>query len=115
MEKIKEGNKNLEDKHKELKKEHEHDKEKMNILRSEIKAVRKEAQTKTIDYITAGFGIVAGLAWNEAVKSLINYAFPKSSGGIFAMFLYAIAITLIVVVLTMYLRRIFKEEKTDKK
>lgn len=100
----------LEDKHKELKKEHIHDKEKINILRSEVKSIRKEAQGKTLDYITAGFGIVAGLAWNEAIKSLINYAYPGSGGGIFAMFLYAIVITLVVVVLMMYLRRIFDKE-----
>ena len=37
--------------------------------------LRKEIKEKTIGYILAAFGLVAGLAWNEAIKSFIDQFF----------------------------------------
>lgn len=75
------------------------------------KLLRAELRERTTGYILAGFGVVAGLAWNEAIKSLIETLFPLSSNTIIAKFIYAILMTFVVVFLAVYLVRIFKEEE----
>lgn len=57
-------------------------------------------------YVTAALSLVAGLAWNDAVKAAITYYFPAQTSSITAQFLYAIAMTVIVVLLTLVLRRV---------
>ncbi len=77
---------------------------------------RKESEFKrmfreqTIGYIMAAFGLVAGLAWNDAVKSLIEFLFPLEKSNVTAKFTYAIIMTVILVLITVYLRRIFQEK-----
>jgi len=71
--------------------------------------VISKTREKAADYIGAAFGFVAGLAWNEAITSLIEYILPfnKGSGGIVAQFAYAVLMTIIlVVVITIATRRI---------
>ncbi len=72
-------------------------------LKEEQARLRKEIQEKTVGYILAALGLVAGLAWNEAIKSLIDQFFPSNGNSILIRFVYAIIITIIVVVATVYL------------
>jgi len=72
---------------------------------------REKIKNQTRTYMVGAFGLVAGLAWNDAIKSLIETLFPFSSSGIWAKFIYAVLITIIVVLLGQY---IFKAP-TDKK
>ncbi|NMC51735.1 hypothetical protein GYA54_03345 [Candidatus Kuenenbacteria bacterium] len=51
---------------------------------------------------SAGFGLVAALAWNEAIQKLFEAIFGKQSN-LIAMFAYAVFITIIVVVISMQL------------
>jgi len=60
-------------------------------------------------YIAAALGLVAGLAWNEAIKALIDYVFPLSKNTLIAKFSYAGLITLVVVLITIYLARVLEE------
>ena len=53
---------------------------------------------------TAAFGLVAALAWNDAIKKLFEVIFGKSSN-VAIMFLYAIIITVVVVLVTMKLSK----------
>jgi len=61
------------------------------------KAIKEDIKDQTAGYVTAALGLVAGLAWNDAIKSLIEAVFPFAATGIFAKFLYAVIITLVVV------------------
>lgn len=79
-------------------------------LKEDTLKIKEEVQEKTLSYIGGGLGVVAGLAWNDAIKSLIDFAFPNESSGILAQFLYAIAITVIVVAVTMYLSKLLKRK-----
>ena len=79
--------------------------------REEAARLKKEVRKKTIGYISAGLGLVAGLAWNEAIKDLINVLFPLEENSVIAKFIYAIVMTLVVVVMTLYL--IKKEKKKE--
>lgn len=75
-----------------------------------------ELRERTVGYVLTALGLVAGFAWNEAIKSLIEYVFPAAQNGMVAKFIYAGLITLAVVIVTRYLMRfsgseITKEEK----
>ena len=76
--------------------------------------LRKEVRERTFTYLVAAFSLVAGLAWNEAIKSLIDYFLPLSTNTLMAKFIYAVAITIFVVYLTVSLEKLLKrEEKAD--
>ena len=49
--------------------------------------------------ITAAFGLVAALAWNETIKTAVGLVFDESSG-IWGLLIYAILVTLLAVVAT---------------
>ena len=78
-----------------------------------IKKVGKEVKESVVGYITAAFGLVAGLAWNEAIKSFIEFLFPLSKNALLAKFVYAGILTLIFVLVTMYLVRLFKLKEQE--
>lgn len=77
------------------------------------KEVRSVVREKVIGYIVAAFGLIAGLAWNDAVKALIERVFPAQNS-IWAKFVYAALISVVVVVISVYLVKLGekKEEKT---
>ncbi len=80
----------------------------------EIKELRLETLLKISDLATAGFGLVAALAWNEAIQSLFNMFLPKTTGGgLIAQLLYATLITIIVVFITMKLGRMTNKTKEE--
>lgn len=88
----------------------------------EQKSLKIEILEKMASLATAGFGLVAALAWNDAIKSLFAAIFPKS-GGIIAQFIYATVITIIIVLVTIRLgklvdfakKQLAKEGKEEKK
>lgn len=75
------------------------------------KDLKKEIPKRTLGYILAAFGFVAALAWNDAIKSVIDRFFPLPESGIKAKLIYAIAITLIVVIATIYYHSLFDEDE----
>lgn len=60
--------------------------------------------------ITAAFGLVAALAWNEAIKGLIKEFFGPD-GGLMAMFVYAIIVTIIAIIFTILIANSIKKAK----
>lgn len=73
--------------------------------------LRKEIQEKTVGYVLAALGLVAGLAWNEAIKSFIDQFFPFSKDGILIKFIYAVIVTVIIVMVTVYLVRLTEKKE----
>lgn len=84
-------------------------------IKNEVDALRGEIRERTVGYVTAAMGLVAGLAWNEAIKALIEYVFPMNSNTLWAKFIYAVLITLVVVIMSSYLLRLAKKEPVEKK
>lgn len=72
----------------------------------EIK-LRAEIRERTLGYMLAAFGFVAGLAWNDAIQSFISYLFPLPENTLPAKFLYAVVISVVVVVISVYMSRLF--------
>ncbi len=87
---------------------------KIKKILSEAEVIKNEVKRKIISYIAAAFGLVAGLAWNDAIKSIIDYLFPHSSGGLLAKIVYAFILTIIVAVLLFYLERFILRSKINK-
>ncbi|MDP3724930.1 MAG: DUF5654 family protein [Nanoarchaeota archaeon] len=79
-------------------------------VREEVQRIRQEARERALGYITGAFGVIAGLAWNDFVKALIENVFPSEENGtIWAKLVYAAVMTLVVVGVTVYLSRILRE------
>jgi hypothetical protein len=69
-----------------------------------------EFKKQIISYILGAFGLVAGLAWNDAIKSLIEFIFPLEQNSLTIKFIYAAVLTLILVLVSTNLSR-FGEKK----
>ena len=85
------------------------------LTKKQKNTLRQEFRKRIIGYIVAAFGLIAGLAWNEAIKALIEYLFPMDKNSLTAKFSYAVLITIVVVVVTVYLSRIFIGEENKEK
>jgi hypothetical protein len=55
--------------------------------------------------ITTAFGLIAALAWNEAIKALI-IQFLGTGNGLTGLFTYAILITIIAIIATILIARV---------
>ncbi len=80
-------------------------------IRKESEELRREVRKRTATYIAAALGLVVGLAWNEAIKSIIEYFFPLSQNTMAAKIIYALAMTAVLVIVTVYVLKESKEEK----
>lgn len=83
-------------------------------IKEEELRIRKEVKEKTMGYILAALGFVIGLAWNDAIKTSIEYFFPLNKDSILAKLIYAFLITLIVVLATVYFVK-STEKEVEKK
>lgn len=59
---------------------------------------------------TASLGLVAALAWNDAIQSLFHELFGTQSG-LVAKFLYALLVTILVVTVTVRLSKLITRLK----
>lgn len=84
--------------------------EKLRKLRREGEHIKNQFEERTLGYILAALGLVAGFSWNETIKAFIEYLFPIKKETLLAKFTYSILITVLVVVLTVYLGRVFSKE-----
>lgn len=89
--------------------------EEIKKIEKEERRIQQEVRERTLTYVTTALGFVAGLAWNEAVKSLIEYFFPFESETLSAKFFYAVFVTVIAVIFTLYLGRIFDTQRNGEK
>lgn len=79
--------------------------------KEEDKKITVEVVRQMLTLATSGFGLVAALAWNELVKSLVeNYIkkyLPAGSQTI-SLFLYAVIVTVLAVVVTLQLSKLLR-------
>ncbi len=79
-------------------------------IKEEIEQTKRALKEKTATLIIGGFGLVAALAWNEAIKSLFD-AYFKESNGLIGKFIYALIITVIVVIVSIRLGKISEKKE----
>jgi hypothetical protein len=75
------------------------------------KSLHREIRSRTIGYIVGALGLVAGLAWNEAIRGLIEIIFPLGKDSIWAKFIYAVIVTTVIVWVSVYLVKLNEREK----
>jgi len=75
----------------------------------ETEKIKKQIKHKMIEYIGAALGLVAALAWNDAIKSIIDYWFITGNG-VIAKLIYAVLISILVITVTYYLVQIEKKK-----
>lgn len=73
--------------------------------KSNLQDIKKESIEKLSALITAAFGLVAALAWNAAILKIFAIVFGSSSD-LVALILYAVIVTIIAVIVTIYIGRI---------
>ncbi|MBI2639888.1 MAG: hypothetical protein HYW90_03325 [Candidatus Sungbacteria bacterium] len=76
-----------------------------------VKRAKTAIKKRMFSYIAAGFGLVAGLAWNDAIKLLIDYFIPTIGSGIIAKLAYAFIITIIVALMLYSIERSLEKEE----
>jgi len=74
------------------------------------KTLMEEILDKFGALVTAAFGLVAALAWNEAIKAIFNEFFPEQST-LMPMITYAIIVTVIAVIVTLVIARAISKAK----
>jgi len=75
---------------------------------AEKKGFKRELADQMLSLSTAGFGLVAALAWNEAIKGFVEQYiqpyFPDTA--IYYKFFYALLVTIFAVLITYQLSQI---------
>lgn len=66
--------------------------------------MKKEVIEKLAALITAAFGLIAALAWNGAIKAIFLEVFGEAEG-LGPMLVYAVIITVIAVLATIWIAR----------
>ncbi len=73
--------------------------------------ISQEVKQKTLGFVITAFGLVAGLAWNEAIQAVIRQIFPLDKNSVIAKIIYAVLMTLLLVVITVYLTKFIGADK----
>lgn len=74
--------------------------------------LKLELVQKMSELATAAFGLVAALAWNDAIQALFKVLFGSQSE-LWAKFAYAVLVTALVVVVTLKLGNILNKLKSE--
>lgn len=74
----------------------------------EEKSFRQELLAQMVSLSTAGFGLVAALAWNETIQEIVkSYIEPRIPGsGLLSRLIYALLVTILAVLITYQLSRL---------
>ncbi len=83
-------------------------------IKKEGEEIKRELQHRMTGYIVGALGLVAGLAWNDAIKALIEYLFPLAKNTLLAKFIYAILMTFVIGIVASYLIRFFDKKEESK-
>lgn len=73
--------------------------------------LKVEVLDKIAALVTAAFGLVAALAWNEAIKAIFKEIFGTDSA-VGPMLIYAILVTIVAVILTIVVARAASKAKS---
>jgi len=88
------------------------------MIKKRIKDAKEDAEEfaskvweKVTGYLIAASGLVAGLAWNDAIKAIIEQFWPLAKDGAKAQIVYAVAMTVLVVLVTAVFVKLSKKNQ----
>jgi len=73
--------------------------------------IHKVVIEKLATLITAAFGFVAALAWNDAIKSLFIEGGPLYFLAAYSIWIYAFGVTILAVIITVWISKISEKIK----
>ncbi|HTY47062.1 MAG TPA: DUF5654 family protein [Methanomassiliicoccales archaeon] len=76
------------------------------------KAFRIQVLETIAALMTAAFGLVAALAWNQAIAWAVQQVFSKPADQGTGYFVYAILVTILAVIATILIGRVLARMKT---
>ena len=79
-----------------------------------VQETNRQVISQSVTFISSAFVLIAALAWNEAIKDLINQYF-KTGSGLISKFIYALIVTLIAIIVTMRLNKLVGKYKEGDK
>ena len=72
--------------------------------------ITSAVRERTVTLILAGFGLVAALAWNDAIQALFKEIFGEAPSSVVAKFGYALIITAIVTIVSLRLGKVAEKK-----
>ncbi len=85
-----------------------------NPLTRWVRGLTSEIAAQLLQLATSALGLVAALAWNDAVQAVFKEYFPAGSG-IAAKFVYALLVSTLVILVTVNLSRLASLAKSAKR
>lgn len=79
-------------------------------LAKELAKTGLTIKERTLALILAALGLVAALAWNDAIKSLFETLLPKGQA-LVGKIIYAILVTTIAVAISYWLNKLLEEKE----
>lgn len=70
-----------------------------------VTGATREVTAQILNLATSSLGLVAALAWNDAVQSIFKEYFPTGSG-IVAKLIYAVIVSVLIVIITINLTKL---------
>ena len=86
----------------------------MDKLKKEADEIKKQFAKQVLTLVTSGFGLVAALAWNEVIKEIVDVyikPFFGEGSGLVSLFIYALFVTVLVVIVTYQLSKIVGKDE----
>jgi hypothetical protein len=80
-----------------------------------LSPMRKEVIEKLSALVTAAFGLVAALAWNEAIQGLFKEGGALNFLAKYGQWGYAVVVTVLAVIFTIWIGRIADRAKSRPK
>jgi hypothetical protein len=73
--------------------------------------MKKDVVDKLASLMTAAFGLIAALAWNDAIKSLFAEGGPLAFAAASGIWAYALLVTVIAVLATVWIGKLSEKMK----
>lgn len=77
------------------------------------KKIPKAVIEKMMTLLLSGLGLVAALAWNDAIQALFQKFFDPAGAGISAKFVYAVIITALITIISIRLSQYLSDDKSS--
>ena len=74
-------------------------------MEAKLTDMKRQVMETIATLITTAFGLIAALAWNEAIKALIIQLLGAGNG-LTGLFIYAIIITIIAIIAAVWIARL---------
>lgn len=74
-------------------------------MKDQVTEMNSQVGETIATLVTTAFGLIAALAWNDAIKAII-VQFIGAGNGIMGLLIYAVSITIIAVIATILIARV---------